>query len=126
MVVERGFEELDLTAAVVRGSLHVQTPPPSLPRLPSEPASEPREIAAPCEPPTLPIVPRPIVHNRKFPDVFEGKDTTSLKEILRKRKILTTAENLLIDDGTGHIDRPRIHQKLMGVTPGRRASLESF
>ena len=170
VVVQPGFNELDLTAATVRGSLQVngssqliaQLPrsqlPPSDAILPENvPSIAPqievlienlseeeislltalkigkkveggfklddcenlealKEKIEPLAQPIQDFVHRVILDKRKFPVIFEGEDTAELRDLLRKRNILT-ASDLLIDDGQGHIERERIQRKLKGVSP---------
>ncbi len=75
-----------------------------------------KEKIEPLAQPIQDFVHQVILAKRKFPTIFEGQDTTALRDILRKRNILT-ASDLLIDDGQGHIERERIQRKLKGVSP---------
>ena len=69
----------------------------------------------PLEQPIRDFVNQVILEKRKFPPIFEGEETAALRDLLRKRKILT-ASDLLINDGQGHIETDRIQNKLQGVS----------
>lgn len=100
VVIDPYFSEVDLTQATIEGSLQISR---------NEMSSQNQALS--------PIVQHDPVEKRRFPSTFEGVSTESLKQVLRKRGILTGSHDLLIEDGNGTIDKERIEHKMRGATP---------